>query len=176
MRGSKISYCSIFVQLVEWAPADAVAQAFVDLVVSREPLPTVVNLVHPQAVPWSQALGDINNQLSTPLPVILFSEWISKLEAVSANADAKQLDAVVSVSSDNPSARATLNVCTKPAIKLLEFFRTVAGRGGQYGSAAGPSFTTSKLQGVSPSVREMAPLNEQHARSWVKYWKKVEYI
>ena len=106
MRGLKVSYCPIFVQLVEWAPADAVAQAFVDLVVSREPLPTVVNLVHPQAVPWSQALGDINNQLSTPLPVIPFSEWISKLEAVSANADAKQLDAVVRVSSD-ASARNT---------------------------------------------------------------------
>ena len=83
-------------QPIEWIPMDAVADAFVDFLVSREPLPELVNLVHPHAVPWSTVIHNINEQLATPLPIIPFQEWVAKLEAVSDNATAEQLDKIVS--------------------------------------------------------------------------------
>ena len=38
------------------------------------------------------------------------------------------------------------------------------------------SYSTSQLVHFSPSVRDLAPINEEYARKWVGYWQKVGFI
>ena len=70
----------------------------------------------------------------------------------------------------------------QPAIKLLDFFRALA-YGGQSrapsdiveaGGAAG--FRTDKLLAFSKTVRDLAPLSEKHASSWLKFWKSKQFL
>ena len=91
---------------------DAVAAAFVDLLVSQETLPAVVNLVHPRAVAWKEVMHDINNQLDAPLPIIPFGDWVTKLEAVAEAADAKQLETIVSDPYSTDPCVFTLTLCS----------------------------------------------------------------
>lgn len=75
---------------------DTVADAVTDLMLSPDPAPALVNVVHPQPVPWTVVLGAIDHALSAQLPLIPYAQWFAKLEAVAAGASSAQLEAVVS--------------------------------------------------------------------------------
>ncbi|THH28492.1 hypothetical protein EUX98_g5704 [Antrodiella citrinella] len=92
--------------LVDWTPLDIAAQTVVDAVESPEPLPTLVNIVHPRPTRWSDVFAAVNTTLGGHLHVVPFSKWLSKVEAHSANATEHDFDTV-------------------PAIKLLRFFRAI---------------------------------------------------
>ena len=65
---------------------DAVAMTFVDLILVDKPPPCLFNVVHPHGVPCSEVFDNINQRLSTPLPVVPFDEWVQKLERYSEKA------------------------------------------------------------------------------------------
>lgn len=75
---------------------DAVAATFVDLVLSREALPNVLNLVHPRGISWHKIFNDINEHLNPALPLVPFREWLGRLELLADNAGPDELAAVVS--------------------------------------------------------------------------------
>lgn len=64
----------------------------------------------------------------------------------------------------------------QPALKLLGFFRSMANAQDKTQRQAAIQFETSKLQRSSPTIREMPPVTEKHARKWVKYWISSRYI
>jgi hypothetical protein len=69
----------------------------------------------------------------------------------------------------------------KPAIKLLEFFRTIAAADRAISStgridveSGGLSrFATAKAEGASLTMRELPPISAQDAERWVRYWNSV---
>lgn len=84
----------IFGQDVSWLPADSVANTFVDLALTEEPLPRVLNLVHTRPVAWRTVLEYLNKCMAAPLAIISFEEWLSKVEDA-ANQSTDALDRVV---------------------------------------------------------------------------------
>lgn len=61
---------------------DALAGAVVDLVVTLEPLPALLNVVHPHRTSWNALVTAFNSCLKEALPVVPFAEWLATLERV----------------------------------------------------------------------------------------------
>lgn len=72
----------------------------------------------------------------------------------------------------------------QPAIKLLEFFRTMsaadsaARTSGRHDVEAGgiTPLATEKIQQVSPTMATLKPIEASEAQSWVKYWVAKEFF
>ncbi|EKM48480.1 uncharacterized protein PHACADRAFT_108873, partial [Phanerochaete carnosa HHB-10118-sp] len=73
---------------VSWAPADVVADTFVDLVLSAARLPPTLNLVHPHPVEWRAVVRALNASLGSrgrrhsPLPVVPYAAWLAAVAAL----------------------------------------------------------------------------------------------
>lgn len=68
----------------------------VELILSSDRAPDLLNVVHPRPALWSDVLGAINSALGTQLPSVPYAQWLAKLEALGAHAGSAQLEAVVS--------------------------------------------------------------------------------
>ncbi|CAK5265509.1 unnamed protein product [Mycena citricolor] len=132
-----------------WLPPEAVAQAIVDVAVFEDRAPGAMNLVHPRPVAWDTIMTAIAGTLH--LPLIVFSEWIERLERAAVGATAEDLQRV-------------------PAIKLLEFFRSAEMRAGAV------RFATSVSQEYSPAFRDLKPLDLDDAARWIGYWREKRFI
>lgn len=75
---------------------DAVASIVLDLVLSRQPEPRLVNVVHPQPTPWDTIIKQINNFAGANLPTIPYAEWLNKLEAHGKDSSSQILVTIVS--------------------------------------------------------------------------------
>lgn len=73
----------------------AVASAVRDVVVSAEPLPPLLNVVHPYPVPWHAVMADLKAAIGSDLPIVPYSEWLKSLEEVAASPSAKDMQLVV---------------------------------------------------------------------------------
>ena len=67
---------------------------YLDLLFAKEPLPQLVNVVHPQPTTWSVVLKGFSDVLGG-LPIIPPSEWASRLEQASLHATAQDISNVV---------------------------------------------------------------------------------
>ncbi|GJE88440.1 acetyl-CoA synthetase-like protein [Phanerochaete sordida] len=140
-----------------WVPLDAIGEAYVDWVTADGALPAFVNVVHPRPTSWDVVLRGLREELGW-LPVVPLDVWVAKLDAMSGVATADDLARV-------------------PALKLLALFRRWAA--GQEDGAEGVSslvFASDNLQHSSPTMRELQPLSEEHARMWVRYWRSRHYL
>ena len=72
---------------------------YVDLLVARESLPSMVNVVHPHSTTWEKVLADINEELGGNLPYVSMDEWVKKLEGLETDASSDDLQRIVSVRS-----------------------------------------------------------------------------
>lgn len=81
-------------QNVSWVPSDAVANVMVDLVLTQESLPRVLNLVHPRPVVWRTLMQDIIKSIGVPLAIIPWAEWTAKVEE--AGTQDAEIDRIVS--------------------------------------------------------------------------------
>ncbi|GBE84591.1 acetyl-CoA synthetase-like protein [Sparassis crispa] len=145
--------------VVDWIPMDSVAQATVDVVLSVS-APAVVNLVHPRPVEASSVFDNLNEELGLQLPFVPLSDWVQKLENAAQNASAKDLEIM-------------------PAIKLLEFFRSLAAGQASKASSLGaddPVFDTSKAQSASATMARLGALGKAEVHAWVKFWKGQNFL
>lgn len=70
---------------MSWIPADAVADAMIDLVMSKDPLPPFLNLVHPHPVSWNVVRDSLRKHLAPrTLAIIPLCEWLDKVEQLPA--------------------------------------------------------------------------------------------
>lgn len=87
-------------KVVSWLPADAVAQAILDVVFVSQPPPAALNLVHPNPVEWNSIISNIRNALEATLALDLtlvpFHDWFLQLALRSENASSKDLASIVS--------------------------------------------------------------------------------
>lgn len=64
---------------------------------TNDPLPNVVNVVHPHPVSWNDVFTAVKGALGNRLPLVPYADWLEKLEARATDATARDLNEVVSV-------------------------------------------------------------------------------
>ncbi|KAJ6455206.1 hypothetical protein C8R45DRAFT_1111581 [Mycena sanguinolenta] len=153
--------------LVSWIHCETVAQAMIDVgfapVQHTEHLPIVLNLVHPQPVPWNFVIERVRNGVkeicdSKELSLTPFADWCKELQASEVHAvDAKE---------------------KLPGLKLLDFFNRLANSpasmdGGEFG---GIRFSVGKIDAFSPALGNARKLAEKDVKGWVEYWHSVGFI
>ena len=126
---------------------------------STEP---VLHLAHPRPVSAAFILSAVAKELA--IPTISLSDWVDRLEKSAVEFGAGREEEVVRVN---------------PGLRLLDFFKG-ARHSSQSNSEAFGSFTMSTLKAVAVAGslhEESLPLlNEDDARSWVAYWKRVDFL
>ncbi|KAF5318761.1 hypothetical protein D9619_011064 [Psilocybe cf. subviscida] len=152
-----------------WIPMDSVAQAVLEIALETSNYSyQALNIVHPRPITFDMAMANVNEALfsagiiKAPLNIIPQTQWSQLLEARALNASSSDMESI-------------------PAIKLLEFFRSVAQadaavRAGTLdGIESGglTRFSTLKAEAASETMKNLSPVDAQHARSWVNYWRSA---
>ncbi|KAJ7144760.1 putative aminoadipate reductase [Mycena crocata] len=133
-----------------WLSPEAVAHAIVDVALHPEASPFAINLVHPRPVRWDVVMSSMAN--IAQLRLVPFADWVQKLQALSTNATAEDMEAI-------------------PGIKLLDFFSDANMNG-----AGNIEFSTLKAQTTSASIKFLKPLKEEDVQQWMSYWRQKEFI
>ncbi|KAJ7648272.1 putative aminoadipate reductase [Mycena polygramma] len=137
------------VGMMAWLSPEAVSHTIVDAATCTTKLPLAVNLVNPCPVPWDRIMSALASEAQ--LPLIPLPDWVQQVQVRSSAATAEDVEKI-------------------PAIKLLEFFKTVVAGAGSI------EFSTSKAQAMSEGMKSLKPLTEEDARQWMKYWRQKEFV
>lgn len=149
---------------VAWLPMDAVSGAILDVALSDEEPPIVVNLVHPRPVGFEALMKPISDALfeknitKERLPLVHSSEWIRRLEKQAIGADEERIQQV-------------------PAIKLLDYLRKFdRPSSGEESGVLAIMFATDKAERVSKTMGALSPISKSDAMRWVDYWVSVGWL
>ncbi|KAI5999974.1 putative aminoadipate reductase [Pisolithus albus] len=152
---------------VAWLPMDAVSGAILDVALSDEKPPIVVNLVHPRPVEFEALMKPISDALFEQnitrgrLPLVHSSEWFRRLEkqAIGAKEDKIQ------------------QVQRKPAIKLLDYLRTFDQQSsGEDTGVLAVMFASDTAERVSKTMKVLPPISRSEVMRWVNYWVSVGWF
>ncbi|CCM02156.1 uncharacterized protein FIBRA_04234 [Fibroporia radiculosa] len=143
---------------------DAVASATVEILFGSD-APEIVNISHPRPVVWKDVMAAVNGGLGKDLPFAPLDEWVRDVGSVAEGASANDL-------------------ATIPAIKLLEYYRSIAMlerkareeqlREIEVGGL--PVFQTSRAVKISPTLAALKPLGADDARAWVGHWRSKGFV
>jgi len=144
--------------LVSWTPAHVAAAAIVDFRLSTE---QTLHLNHPKPVKWSLLMVPIAETLE--VPIVTYSEWLSKLEEASRGL--------------YRGRRVTHN----PALKLMGLYRDRTITDGSCGprEALGfPILDMSKALQVSTTLGSpgLTTLSREDFMRWMQYWKSKGFL
>ena len=165
---------------------DAVSNCIMELIFHDKRLPPVLNVVHPRPTEWNtviKLIGDAlvsQKKLSSSLDLISFQEWFYILEAhaKAANQENKNELRIVRLFIFF-SVRISHCDFVQPGLKLLNFFRQMLdgqlkvmseGHLDTTEAEGLPKFSTSKIQNISKTMRDLEPLVPEDVERWVKYW------
>ncbi|CAG8220264.1 unnamed protein product [Penicillium salamii] len=136
---------------LSWTPVDDVAGILVDLLFVESPYP-IYHIENPVTQPWQQMLLVLANGLGVPpnnrLP---FDEWVARVRDFPADPLAKNQN---------------------PAALLTDFL----GKEFQHLSAGGLILDTTRARKHSPTLRAVGPVDPDHVRKFIQYWKSVGFI
>ncbi|EJD43640.1 ketoacyl-synt-domain-containing protein [Auricularia subglabra TFB-10046 SS5] len=158
--GGAMGYLPIVDKDVSWIPLDAAAKAIADVACYTATAPSVLHLVHPKPVLWSDIFGAVSAKTGAQL--IPYGEWVARLENV-------LLDGSTNGSSD-----------VSHALRLLDFFRDRLEKvktapkdrllGDAYDGLLFPRVDMAQMLRVSPSLREVRPLDASDVETWLDAW------
>ncbi|KAL8915006.1 MAG: hypothetical protein Q9171_000446 [Xanthocarpia ochracea] len=107
---------------------------------------TVYHAVNPNHTTWTSLLPTIRSHFSErPLEIVSLQEWINTLKE---------------------SADATLDVDLNPAIRLLDFYQSLANDS----SHANPVFETSKAVNRSEQLKSLEAVKPEWMKRWLEQW------
>ncbi|KAF5318764.1 hypothetical protein D9619_011063 [Psilocybe cf. subviscida] len=150
-----------------WISMDDAAQALLEIALETSNCSgQALNIVHPRPITFDMAMANINEALvsagfiNAPLNIMPQMQWFQLLEARALNASSSDVERI-------------------PAIKLLEYFRSLAQADAavRAGTLRGmdcaglPRFSTLKAEAASETMKNMRPIDAQHAHSWINYWR-----
>ncbi|KAK2861154.1 putative NRPS-like protein biosynthetic cluster [Arthroderma sp. PD_2] len=136
---------------VDWIPVDTLATVILEIIHSRratevESRCSVFHLVNPSTTSWECLLSSIHD--SCAVQRVSMKDWITELERI-----------------EKPSA---LDISTKPALKLLPFYRSlVEGEG-----ALSVPISVEKARGASQAMRSMEPISAGLMANWLRQWER----
>ncbi|KAI6102819.1 hypothetical protein F5141DRAFT_1132778 [Pisolithus sp. B1] len=149
---------------VAWLPVDAVSGAILDVALSDDEPPIMVNLVHPRPVEFEAPMKPIsdalfgNNITKERLPLVHSSEWFHRLEKEAIDANEEKARRV-------------------PAIKLLDYLRMFDRRSsGEDNNVMAIMFSTDTAERVSKTMQVLPPIPRLDAMRWVEYWVSVGWF
>ncbi|KAI6117048.1 hypothetical protein EDD16DRAFT_1708011 [Pisolithus croceorrhizus] len=149
---------------VAWLPMDAVSGAILDVALSDDEPPIMVNLVHPRPVEFEALMKPVSDALFEKnitrerLPLVHSSEWFHMLEKQAIDANEEKVRQV-------------------PAIKLLDYLRTFDQQSPSEGnSVLATTFATDTAEKVSKTMRVLSPISKSDAMRWVDYWVSVGWL
>ncbi|EJD42005.1 acetyl-CoA synthetase-like protein [Auricularia subglabra TFB-10046 SS5] len=127
-----------------WMRLDEAAAALIDMLSFTES--GVLHLVHPRPIPWRDVFQTYASTLNVPL--VPFPDWLNRLTKHAAD----------------PAG--------VPAVRLLEFWKTFGDAG--FDAMSGiEAVDTTRAQAVSPTLRDMRPLDQKDVRRWYEYWTRT---
>ncbi|KAJ5130112.1 uncharacterized protein N7515_006151 [Penicillium bovifimosum] len=135
---------------VDWVPVDTLSHIIVEIVNTRhssspEPLCAVFHLTNPEVAPWSSLIPAVQSKYEVE-PVAL-SAWVSELESI-----------------PNPSSA---DIASKPALKLLDFYRALQDEGG----ALSVALDVRRAREASVSMRALGPISAALMANWLQQWQ-----
>ncbi|KAH8432734.1 putative NRPS-like enzyme [Aspergillus melleus] len=134
---------------VDWVPVDTLATIIVELLQTRRnqlsTVPTAFfNLVNPSKARWASIIPAIQDRYSVePVPI---NDWIKELENIK-----------------NPSDE---DVRQKPALKLLDFYRGLAGGKEMLSAEIG----VSRTKEASKTMASLGPIHRVEMANWLNQW------
>ena len=150
-------------QSASWLPLHHAAQGILDVGLDRsKPLEQTLHLFHPRPTLWTTIFEALSTALEPiagkRLPLVPFSEWLAKLEAIPTS----EMDKV-------------------PGLKLIPFYSAIA-KGDAAVRVADSSadreaggqarLMTSKIQRVSETMGAVPAIGAADAPRWVAYWDR----
>ncbi|KAL2273596.1 hypothetical protein FJTKL_04193 [Diaporthe vaccinii] len=144
---------------IDWIPVDMLSSVIWELS-SASKLPVdegtnagllhIFHLVNPARRPWAEVLPAIKARLggSQPLQDVSMADWISELEQTDLN---------------------NKEVVSKPAVKILDFFRGVGDRQGVT-VANGIAFSTEEAKRSSKVMLGLDPVKDEWLLKWISDW------
>ncbi len=140
-------------QAVSWIPSNDAALALVQMRGSHEP---ILHLAHPRPVAWNTFLQRIAEKMQVPL--VSYDVWLDALQRSKNQSKLPELDLLRQ----------------NPALRLLEFFRTVQ-RGGDREPLGGVRTDVTKAMREAPSI-DLPELDATWADRWIDGWQKAGFI
>ena len=133
----------------DWIPVDSLAAIVLDIVHFAVTTGTswTYNIVNPHSTPWTSLLDTVRERLSPQVQVVELSAWIQMLEEIDRTA--------------------TQELTTKPAAKILEFYRALEK---QKEVAGGVKFDTAHGIAASKTMAELGPVNKGWMDIWLTQW------
>lgn len=136
-------------QTAAWMRLDEAAASLLEMLAADFAAPGtggVLHLVHPRPIPWRDVFAPYAAALGVPL--VPFGEWLERL------------------------AKHAADPASVPAVRLLEFWRTLGARG--FDAMGGiEAVSTARAQSVAPTLRDMRPLDEKDVWKWYEYWTRA---
>ncbi|KAI1505473.1 acetyl-CoA synthetase-like protein [Biscogniauxia marginata] len=138
--------------MIDWVPSDIVASAIWEIATATAVVPAITDFdVTGSALPLRVF------HVANPAPVVSMREWVRELETV--------------------GVRDQEAMASKPAVKVLDFFRDMAaageggrGRGRSYLGAEDLVFSTEEARRLSRSLADMGPVREEWMERWMDCW------
>lgn len=124
---------------------------------------SIVHVVHPSPITWSAIFSSFSAQLK--LPIIPYSTWLQKLEK-----------------SAGASLEAPDNVPSNPALRLIEWFRSIRVRMETMhpdAEALGlPTLAMENALAQSATLRseDLHQLDDVSVGKWIGYWREVGHL
>ncbi|KAK3380982.1 hypothetical protein B0H63DRAFT_545240 [Podospora didyma] len=145
---------------IDWIPVDIAAMAIVDLTLSRldgenqvaKDALACFHILNPQVASWSAVVDAVREFYAegdmVDIRAVGFDEWMGDLVAVGERGDGTEVERY-------------------PALKLLDFFHGMGGKGSASGSLR---FATEKAVASSPAMSEAPQVGGQLMRKWLEGW------
>jgi hypothetical protein len=112
---------------------------------SPEALCAVFHLTNPEVALWSSLISAVQSKYQVE-PVAL-SAWVAELESI-----------------PNPSSA---DIASKPALKLLSFYRALQEEGG----ALSVALDVRRAREASVSMRALGPISASLMANWLQQWQ-----
>jgi len=138
---------------IDWIPVDKLATIILEIVhfaVTTDKA-RIYNILNPKPIQWISLVDTIRKRLGPQIQVVQLAEWIETLERLDGTDPCE--------------------LTTKPAIKILDFYRRLEGARSRSGSAtAGLKYSTAHVIAVSKTMAELAPVNMGWMDIWLNQW------
>ena len=132
---------------VDWIPANLLADAMLELIhadVASGERERVYNLVNPRPVLWSSLLDTICQHMGPQIQLVSIKKWLNMLEQIQG-IDQNQLS-------------------SKPALKLLHFFRSIRSEDRV------AKYDTQHSQEVSEIIARLEGVKPEWMETWLSQW------
>ncbi|KAJ4379416.1 hypothetical protein N0V86_005461 [Didymella sp. IMI 355093] len=134
---------------VDWVPMDIAAGAVIDVATAPSIEPTqVYHLTNPHTTSWSQLYPVIQTfyqKAGVEIDIVEYDVWVDELKQIPQTKE---------------------NAERLPGLKLLEFYESLRPETGM----GLPALETTRMQGVSKTLRDGRSVDEQGMRKWLDQW------